>query len=250
MPSEQKEVVAEYVRPDSEGIQEISQEPNQRVEIIYLPEGILTDRRKSGLHLVPADVLKDRRGSKSAPEGKHWSRRLNIAFWAFSAIALVFPAVLTAYFGIGIHPVVTGSMRPTFQIGDLIISKIEPVSQVKVGEVILLLSPVTGEMQAHRVISKTTSGDSITFVTKGDANPANDAPVKMVSITMVRHITSVVPKLGKVITAFSSKTLRNIVGIPFIAISLVIVSIQMVRRLVRRRRDDRKQSNANPTNRK
>lgn len=246
MLSERREVTVEAERPDTEGTQEFSQGQNQRVEIIYLPEGILTDRRKSGLNLVPSVVPADRPGSKSAPESKNWSRRFNIAFWILSGLALVLPAILTADFGIGIHPVVTGSMSPRFQIGDLMISKIEPVSQVKVGEVILLLSPLNGEMQAHRVVSKTTSGDSTTFVTKGDANPTNDAPVKVGTVTLVRRITAVVPKLGKVITGLSSTAVRKVIGISFIAITLVIVPIKMVRR----RRDDRKQSSVKSTNRK
>jgi len=244
MSGERAESRTESLRSVREDSHEIGDEQNHRVEIIYLPEGILTDRRRSGLHAVPADVVVDRRGKGSKSKNKNWSRRLNFAFSTFLGAALVLPAILTAYFGFGVHPVVSGSMRPTFQIGDLMISKIEPVSRVKVGDVVLLMSPITGEMQAHRVISKTTSGDSTTFVTKGDANPASDAAVKVGSVTLVRHITSVVPKLGTVITAFSSTIVRTITGISLIALFLANVFMKMVLR----RRDDRKKTNLNLTN--
>lgn len=240
-----KRVGAESLRPAQDDSHEIDEEQDHRVEIIYLPEGILSDRRRSKLHVVPADVVIDRRSKSSAHKSKKWSRRLNFAFSTFLVVALVLPAVLSVYFGIGIHTVVTGSMRPTIQQGDLMISKAERVSQVKVGDVVLLLSPITGQMQAHRVISKTNSGDTTTFVTKGDANPVADAPVQVGSVTLTRRVISIVPKFGYVMKAASSTIVRTITGLSLVLIFFIAIYSQMVRR-----RNDRKKPNLNSTNRK
>lgn len=240
-----KRIEAESLRSVQDDSHEIGNEKNHRVEIIYLPEGILADHRRSKLHVVPTDIVIDRRSKGSVHKSKKWSRRLNLAFSIFLALALVLPAVLSVYLGIGIHTVVTGSMRPTIQQGDLMISKVERVSRVKVGDVVLLLSPITGQMQAHRVISKVNSGDMTTFVTKGDANPVADAPVSVGTVTLTRRVISIVPKFGYVMKVVSSTIARTIAGLSFVIVFFVFVYSQIVRR-----RNDRKQSNFNSTNRK
>lgn len=248
MPGERAEVRNEFWRSNQDDSPERSSDRNKQVEIIYLPEGILTDHRRSGMRTAPADLIvgHDRRGN--IRKRKNWSRRLNIAFTTLATTALILPAILTVYLGIGFHTVVTGSMRPTIQPGDLLISRILPVSQVKVGEVVLLLNPTTDKLQAHRVITKTTSGDSTTFVTKGDANPVPDTPVTLGPAALTRHVTTVVSKVGYVLS-FLSSTLGKMIsaGLFLIALILTIAHSLVVRR---RRSDGRKQSDRSLPNRK
>ena len=202
----------------------------------YPQKEFLGDRCSCGAVSTPTDVSTQPGRSKGVL-GHNWSRRLNITFLWLLTIAITLPAILISYLGVGIHPVLTGSMRPTFQIGDLMISGIERASQVKVGDVVLLLSPATKEMQAHRVINMTTIEDSITFITKGDANPSEDTPVTVMSFTMVRHINYLVPKMGQLMRVISNKSLKILAGISFITISILLIT----KPILRRRRKNRNQ---------
>ena len=76
------------------------------------------------------------------------------------------------------HPWVTvasGSMRPTLEVGDLVIIQGTPASSIQVGDIIVFDSP-EGSLTIHRVTRiQTLQNGTILFKTKGDANPSEDA---------------------------------------------------------------------------
>ena len=55
----------------------------------------------------------------------------------FTALFLA-PSIATAGFGVGFSPVLSQSMSPTFNAGDLQITKMAPIRDVAVGDVILV----------------------------------------------------------------------------------------------------------------
>jgi hypothetical protein len=61
-------------------------------------EGTIADRRDNG-----------------TIQRQRWARILNIIFVISTSVALVGPAVLSSYFGISLHTVTTGSMRPAIK---------------------------------------------------------------------------------------------------------------------------------------
>jgi signal peptidase len=71
--------------------------------------------------------------------------------------------------------VLSGSMRPTFSPGDMIVVSPEPMSSLRVGDVITYSIPTAGHpVETHRVVSiQPTGGDPI-VQTKGDANNTVD----------------------------------------------------------------------------
>jgi signal peptidase len=71
--------------------------------------------------------------------------------------------------------VLSGSMRPTFNPGDMIVVSPEPMSSLRVGDVITFSTPAPGHpVETHRVVSiQPTGGDPI-VQTKGDANKTVD----------------------------------------------------------------------------
>jgi len=89
--------------------------------------------------------------------------------------------------------IITGSMAPVINIGDVVIIKEVPGEQVQVGDIILF--PL-GEMQVvHRVIKvKQTDGRKV-FVTKGDANYSPDAGVVLPG-NVLGKVILVIPKAG------------------------------------------------------
>jgi len=71
--------------------------------------------------------------------------------------------------------VLSGSMRPTFAPGDLIIVRPEPVAQVRAGQVITYRLPFgSHQVETHRVIRVLRSGPHPVIQTQGDANNWRD----------------------------------------------------------------------------
>src|SRR5437867_1655264 len=84
--------------------------------------------------------------------------------------------------GIGPHlfsyrpaTVLSGSMRPTFDPGDMLILRPEPIGQLEVGDVISYHIPVgDGHVETHRVIKILRRLPAPVVITKGDANNGPD----------------------------------------------------------------------------
>ena len=83
------------------------------------------------------------------------------------------PDQLPGVFGVKPAVVLSGSMDPTIQTGDLIfIHSIEPAT-LQTGDVICYLS--SGKAVTHRIVSVTTGEDGLPrYITQGDANNAAD----------------------------------------------------------------------------
>jgi signal peptidase I len=87
---------------------------------------------------------------------------------------------LTLFLTLGVLPrlglyrpvtVLSGSMRPTFSPGDMVIVTAEPVSAVRVGQVISYQVP-TGihQVETHRIVKILQGGAHPVIQTQGDAN--------------------------------------------------------------------------------
>ena len=120
-------------------------------------------------------------------------RRVGLGFLVVFAGLLVASAVIVNMEHLKFQPVLSGSMRPGVQPGDLAIVRPVPTDRLRVGEVIAYLPPGQSTPVIHRIISITPAG----IVTKGDANSAADpwGRVKPQSST-VAHLVAVVPKVG------------------------------------------------------
>ena len=178
---------------------------------------------------VREGTIADRRDAGTINK-KRWSRILNITFVIFTSVALVAPGIMSAYLGVGIHVTMTGSMRPSINPGDVMLSKVEKVSDVKIGQVVLFLDNRTWQEEAHRVTSVVASTSGITITTKGDANPDPDPVQTYAALSPIRYVTSVVPKVGYVLNAFKSKIVILVGGILLLLVNLLIVLNVMVKR--------------------
>ncbi|MBO0920522.1 signal peptidase I [Cellulomonas sp. zg-ZUI222] len=100
---------------------------------------------------------------------------LLVALAAAGALAVV-PRAL----GGAALTVLTGSMVPTYQPGDVVVVRgvEDAASEVQVGDVVTF-QPVSDDpaLVTHRVVGKSFTSDGTTFVTRGDANTADDDPL-------------------------------------------------------------------------
>ncbi len=146
--------------------------------------------------------------------------RFNVAFLFSLVLVLVAPALITAYFGITIHTVMSGSMQPTMNPGDELIADVIPANHVQVGDVILYLNTDDWDMTAHRVVKKTQDGQGIKLVMQGDANPTPDPEVAYSGLQPIRQVVYTIPKIGYVLDLLSSTVVKTLGGVLLILINI------------------------------
>lgn len=95
--------------------------------------------------------------------------------------------------------VLTGSMEPVISPGDMIVVRgVDSPADVRVGDVVTF-QPVSNDpaLITHRVVEKRFgSGSGVSFVTRGDANGADDDPI--VFDQVVGEYVYHVPFVGRV----------------------------------------------------
>lgn len=153
---------------------------------IYVNQAVtLRDLRKIGMRIrmrKPAMLKRQEKAERSSLIG-----------WTFVSVI----GILMVWFStglLGFYPTVplSGSMRPTMDVGDLaILVKTRP-ERIRVGDIIQFWRE--GEMVMHRVNEIRTEGGRL-FVTKGDANSAPD--LDPVFPEQIRgKVITIIPKIG------------------------------------------------------
>lgn len=109
--------------------------------------------------------------TKNPVAAKSKKRALAVVSTFFVALLVGGPSVLHFSLGMSFSPVLTGSMTPYAEPGDLLISMPTKASALAVGDVISVANKNTGAVYAHRIIEVRDQGEAFRFITKGDANP-------------------------------------------------------------------------------
>ena len=116
----------------------------------------------------------------------------------FALVVALAPAILTSKFGFGFSPILTGSMRPIAQPGDVYVTRLVPADSLKVGDVIAVNNQVTGVYYSHRITEIRPMNNILRITTKGDANALEDrdpfmaSPQGEVSVVVAR-----IPWIGR-----------------------------------------------------
>ena len=82
--------------------------------------------------------------------------------------------------GIRIYTIATGSMKPEYQIGDIVISKSTSASELKVGDDVTYMGnsgDFSGKIVTHRIKAKRQKDGKYYFVTRGIANNIDDPEI-------------------------------------------------------------------------
>jgi signal peptidase len=107
--------------------------------------------------------------------------------------------------------VLSGSMRPTFAPGDLVVVTPERLADVRVGQMISYHIPVDDHhVQTHRVVAVLRRGGQTFVRTKGDANNARDPWLARLNGTTAWRVRAVVPKAGWGIVWLRSPRIRTL----------------------------------------
>jgi len=116
----------------------------------------------------------------------------------------------------------SGSMRPTLEVGDLIIVKRIPPSQLNAapmnGDIIVYKEP-DGDLVVHRLVNKTKIDGKYILTTKGDANPASDPPFP--DQRYIGKVIARIPFIGHI--SLFTHTRQGFYFFLFIIICLIII---------------------------
>jgi signal peptidase I len=109
---------------------------------------------------------------------------------------------------LGIRPVLTGSMRPTYGPGWAIVTRPIPVSSVRPGDIIVFSPPGMTVQFAHRVMTVSGSPSHPIVTTKGDANRSPDPWHARLEGRTVPEVVTEVPWVGNLMVAVKQQWAR------------------------------------------
>ena len=155
-----------------------------------------------------------------------WSVRLLVA------VAVLAFAVLAAgphLLGYRTMTMLTASMAPGIEPGDVVITTPLPVSDVTVGMVISYHIPIDDHrVVSHRVIDVQHAPDgTVTVQTKGDANDHPDPWTAVLQGDTAYEVRAVVPELGHLMTLLRTPGLNQVLlyGAPLLLASWLLMTI-------------------------
>jgi signal peptidase len=109
-------------------------------------------------------------------------------------------AVAATFFHVRVSPVLTGSMRPAYAPGDVIITRPVNVHSLRPGDIAVFVPPGESSAYAHRLTSVTNKNGSVVVTTRGDANQAADPWHAKLNGSTVPKVVGTLPAVGRPMT--------------------------------------------------
>ena len=155
-------------------------------------------------------------------------RSSSLSWLAIGVMGVILLWSSTGLLGFQLGVIASGSMRPTLDVGDVIVAIQVPADKVRVGDVIQywrsgLDAPVT-----HRVVEVRASGGALVIITKGDANNAPDDPILVTPRQRLWKVAFTIPKVGWASIALKSalgSAVAYLTENPLLAWTLIVVAI-------------------------
>jgi signal peptidase I len=139
--------------------------------------------------------------------------------WGF-LIGLVVAVTVPAAFGLHPMTVLTGSMRPTIQPGDMVVDEPISPSQIRVGDIVTFREPHGTRTITHRVRQVSISEGQARVTTRGDANDTVEK-WQLRTSGSVGRVLYTVPKIGFPVTWSHSRNGRlALVSIPALVLAI------------------------------
>jgi len=155
-----------------------------------------------------------------------------LALFAAVGFALTIAAAATAPALLGMHSftILSGSMTPTIGVGDVVVDRPIAPLDARVGDIVTFTSPGnSSRLITHRVIHMRAVGDTVSFVTRGDANTGVERwsiPVEGRIGRAVYHL----PKIGYAANFAGSRLGRLL----FLVLPATLLGVAELRRFLRK----------------
>ena len=195
------------------------------------------DMRPTGAHMSGEEAA----GSSPRRKGVPGRKLHTLGTWTKKALAMVFVLAIIGTAGVvafalaqgswSVNPVLSGSMRPGFTVGGVVISQRIPVSELAVRDVIVFHNPnKPAEEMVHRIVQMTKGPNGQLLIkTQGDANPVRDPWTLTIRGKYVYEVRWSLPLLGYVAVAYQNHRGIALLGAGFVLI-LVALSIAIRQR--------------------
>ena len=166
---------------------------------------------------------------------------------AYAVLAVLVGFAATAVAGVAtgnwqIRPILSGSMRPGFPIGGVVVAERVPSRSLQVGDVAVFHPPGAVDVTyVHRIVWMRRQGDELLIRTKGDANPVNDPWTLHLRGRDAYEARFTLPLLGyAAVWLHSPVGRRDMVAVAAVAFficlaSLIVELVRRARRSSRRR---------------
>lgn len=116
--------------------------------------------------------------------------------------SIVNPEKTPSFLGIKAYVIISGSMQPEIEIGDIVITKNAEPDELKKGDIISFRKGQS--VVTHRISEKIMVNDEIQYKTRGDNNNTEDSGT--ISYNLIEgKVVQVIPVLGKVALMFQGK---------------------------------------------
>jgi signal peptidase I len=176
-------------------------------------------------------------GDRSSPNAEELTRRRNvdvvgvISTGVLSLIVVCLVALLAgALVGYRAFTIRSGSMVPTFRVGDVVVDRTVSPLSVRPGQIVTFRDPALGQqLVTHRVLSVHRSGKRVRFVTKGDANLVTEHWSVPATGQLGRELL-VLPGLGRVFASISSP-LGRVLEISLAALCIACFGLRRIWRI-------------------
>ena len=147
---------------------------------------------------------------------------INIIATVITAIVVVVAVLLIGVRLIGFRPfaVLSPSMTPKYQTGDIVYVKDKPCEEINVGDIITFVVDESGKTATHRVVD--LDREERLFRTKGDANDTMDgSPVYYENV--VGTVRFSLPKLGYFAGYIATTPGKIVVGCAFVVLVILFL---------------------------
>ena len=145
---------------------------------------------------------------------------LGLSWGLFALVIVLAIGVIVVPFATGSTPmtVLTGSMRPTYPPGTLVIVKPIETDDIRIGDPITFqLRSGEPEVVTHRVIAISATGSELSFTTQGDNNAVPD-PKSVLPVQVRGKVWYAVPYIGYVNTIVNGDNRSWIVPLSAVAL--------------------------------
>ena len=143
--------------------------------------------------------------------------------WSLLTLLVVATAALGVYTHTGhghLTPVLTGSMRPGIQPGDVVVTQRVSVASLHVGDIVVFMPPGGKVAKVHRIHTLQQASDGIVMTTKGDANNVTDPWGKVTMKGDAYKVAFVIPKVGWLVNG----------GVRWLILGFVLVGAALITR--------------------
>ena len=137
---------------------------------------------------------------RPSPRAQRSAHRLSTALLALALAVLVAVGIAPRLLHYRTMVMLTGSMRPHYPTGSILIDTGQPVSRLRVGQVITYHIPVGDHrVISHRVIGIQRTSSGTVVETKGDANDGPDPWRAHIDANKVWVVRAAIPHAGDLV---------------------------------------------------